>query len=122
MNSMLNQQCALTKLRAELERRDERKCWSCKKFRHLAHNCRNKNKEEKGKPIPRNKFEVLLSRVIRCGVKEKVRIRRNEMVEEVKCFRCWGVGYFKWECPNIKVEKKREGDEEVVWVASLQKA
>ena len=44
------------------------------------------------------------------------------MVEEVKCFRCWGVGYFKWECPNIKVEKKREGDEEVVWVASLQKA
>ena len=32
---------------------------------------------------------------MRYGVKEKVRIRRNEMVIEVKCFRYWGVGYFK---------------------------
>ena len=121
MSSMLNQQCVLTKLRAGLEERDGRKCWSCKKFVHLAHNYRNKNEEEKEKSIPRNKFEVLLSRMIRCGVREKVRIRRNKMVEEVKCFRCWGVGYFKWECPNIEVEKKRKRDEKVAHVASLQK-
>ena len=108
MSNMLNQQCALTKLRAELEGRDRRKCWSCKKFRHLACNCRNKNEKKKGEPIPRNKFEVLSSRVMRCEVREEVRIKRNEMVEEVKCFRCWGVGHFKWECPNIEVEKKRK--------------
>ena len=64
MSSMLNQQHTFTKLRAELEGRDGRKYWSCKKFGYLAHNCRNKNKK-KGKPIPKNKFEVLSSRVIR---------------------------------------------------------
>jgi len=60
--------------------------------------------------------------VIRYGVREEVRIRRNEMVEEIKCFRCWGVGHFKWECPNIEVEKKRKRDEEAVHMASPQKA
>ena len=88
MNSMLNQQYTLTKLRAELEGRDGRKCWSCKKFGYLACNYRNKNEKEKGKLIPRNKFEVLLSRVMRCRVREKVRIRRNKMAKKVKCFRC----------------------------------
>jgi len=62
-----------------------------------------------------------LSRVMRCRVREEVRIRRNEMVEGVKYFRCWSVGHFKWECPNIEVEKKRIRDEEVVHMASLQK-
>ena len=71
MSSMLNQWCALTKLRAELEGKDGRKYWSSEKFRYLACNCRNKNEEKKGKPIPRNKFEVLLSRVMRYGVREK---------------------------------------------------
>ena len=118
---MLNQQHALTRLRAELERRDRRKCWSCEKFGHLACNYRNKNEEKKGKLISRNKFKVLLSRIIRCEVKEEVRIRRNEMVEEVKCFRCWGIGYFKWEYPNIEVEKKKKRDKEVVHAASPQK-
>ena len=88
MNSMLNQQYTLTKLRAELEERDGRKCWSYKKFEYLACNYRNKNEKEKGKLIPRNKFEVLLSRVMRCRVREKVRIRRNKMAKKVKCFRC----------------------------------
>ena len=44
------------------------------------------------------------------------------MVEEVKYFRCWGVGHFKWECLNIKVEKKRKRDKETVQAASPQKA
>jgi len=105
---MLNQQYTLTRLRAELEERDKRKYWSYKKFGYLVHNYRNKNKKEKERLIPRNKFEVLSSRVIRYRVREKVRIRRNEMVEEIKCFRYWGVGYFKWEYPNIEVEEEKE--------------
>jgi len=121
MSSMLNQWHTLTKLRAELERRDGRKCWSCKKFGYLACNYRNKNKKEKRELIPRNKFEVLLSRVIRCRVREEVRIRRNKMVKEVKCFRYWRVGHFKWEYPNIEVEKRKR-DEKTVHIASLQKA
>jgi len=119
---MLNQQHVFTKLRAELKGRDRRKYWSCKKFGHLVHNCRNKNEKKKKKPISRNKFEVLLSKVMRYRVKEEVRIRRNETVEEVKCFRCWGIEHFKWECSDIKVEKKRKRDKEVIYVASLQKA
>jgi len=118
---MLNQQHTLTRLRAELEERGERKYWSYKKFGYLVCNYRNKNKKEKERLIPRNKFEVLSSRVIRYRVREKVRIRRNEMVEEIKCFRYWGVGHFKWEYPNIEVEKKRKRDEKVVYTASPQK-
>ena len=64
---------------------------------------------------------MLLSRVIRYRVREKVKIRRNEMVEEVKCFRYWGVGHFKWKYPNIEVEKKRKRDKKAVYTASPQK-
>jgi len=61
MNSMLNQWQTLTKLRAELEKRKRRECFKYRKFGHLAHNCRNRVEGEKGKPIPKNKFEVLVS-------------------------------------------------------------
>jgi len=44
------------------------------------------------------------------------------MVEEVKYFRCWGVGHYKWECPNIEVERKRRREEEAACVARPQKA
>ena len=71
MSDMLNQWQTLAKLRAELERREERKCFGCKGFGHLAHNCRNQKEMEKGKPIPHNKFEVLASRVMRCGIRRK---------------------------------------------------
>ena len=54
-------------------------------------------------------------------MKEEVRIRRNKTVEEVKCFRCWNVMYFKWECPNIEVKRKKKKDKEAVHVASPQK-
>jgi len=64
MSSMLNQRKALAKLRAELEGKDRRKCWGCKRFGHLAYNCRSKGGEEKGKTVPQNKFEVLASRVM----------------------------------------------------------
>ena len=52
MSSKLNQQYALTKLRAEIEERERRICWKYRKLRHLAHNCRNKKEKAKGKPIP----------------------------------------------------------------------
>ena len=81
MSSMLNQKHALTKLRAELEKSKRKMCWCYKKFGHLAQNCKNKEGEEKGKLIPQNKFEVLASRVMRCGVREEV-VRRQEEKRE----------------------------------------
>jgi len=122
ISGMLNQQCALAKLKTEIEGKEERIYWECKRFGHLARNCRNKKGEVKGKLIPQNKFEVIASRVMQCGVKKEVGIKQQEMIEEVKHFRCWGVGYYKWKCPNIKVERKRRREEEVAHVARPQKA
>jgi len=70
MSSMLNQKCTLTKLRAELEGRPGKLCYKYKKFRYLAHNCRNRREEEK-RMFPQNRFETLSSRVMRCGVEIK---------------------------------------------------
>jgi len=89
MGSMLNQQRALAKLRAEIEGREGRVYWGCRKFGHLACNCRNEKEEKKGKPIPQNRFEVIASRVMQCGVRGEVKVRKQETVEEeVQCFRC----------------------------------
>jgi len=76
-------------------------------------------KEAKGKPVLQNRFEVIASRVIQCRVREEAKVRRQETVKEgVQCFRCWKIGHYKWECPNIKVEKERRS-EEVAHVARL---
>ena len=96
ISKILNQQHALAKLRAEIEGREGRVYWRCKKFRHLACNCRNKKGEEKGRLIPQNKFEVIASRVMQCGVREEVKVRRQEIMEKVKCFRCWKISYLKY--------------------------
>ena len=114
ISGLLNQKYALAKLRAELEERKERICWCCRKFRHLVYNCRNKRGETKGKPIPQNKFEIIVSRVMQCGVEGEVKVRRQEVVKEVQCFRCREIRYYKWECPNIEVEKERRRQEEAV--------
>jgi len=74
MSSMLNQKFALAKLRAELEERQGKLCYKYKKFGHLTCNCRNKKEKEKRASVLQNRFEVLSSRVIRCGVE----IRRQE--------------------------------------------
>jgi len=55
-------------------------------------------------------------------MREGVKVRRQEMTEEVKCFRYWGVRYLKWKCPNIEVEKKKKREKEMVHVARPQKA
>ena len=87
LSRILNQWYALAKLRAEIEGREGRVCWGCKRFKHLAHNYKNKKGKKKGKLISQNKFEVIASRVIQCKVREKIKIRRQEVIEEVKCFR-----------------------------------
>ena len=109
MSNLLNQKHTLAKLKAELEGRRKRICQCCRRFGHLACNCRNKNEEEKGKSILQNRFEVIASRVMQCGVKKKVEIRKQETVEEgVQCFRCWRIGHYKWKCPVTKEERKGE--------------
>jgi len=68
MSSILNQKCALTKLRTELKERQRKLCYEYKKFGYLACNYKNNEEEEKRTFVPQNRFEVLLSRVIRCGI------------------------------------------------------
>ena len=74
----------------------------------------------KKKPIPQNKFEVIASRIIQCGVREEVRRQEIEK-KKVQYFRCWGMGHYKWEYPNIEIEKEKKRSEEVVYTVSLQK-
>jgi len=98
MSNLLKEKHTLAKLRAKLEERRGKLCWYCKGFRHLAHNCR-KEKEEEGKPVPHNKFEVLASRVMRCGVEIR-RKKVKEMVEKIVCyFKCRKKEHCCRECP-----------------------
>ena len=119
MSNLLNQKHALAKLRAKLEEKKERECWSCKRFGHLAQNCRNeKEKEERG-TAPKNKFEMLSSRVMQCDVRETM-IRKQETVE-VKCFKCGEKGHKCRVCPIWKGEKKLQMVEKAARVAIPQK-
>ena len=112
MSDLLNEKRVLTKLRVELEGRKWKLCRCCKKFRHLAQNCRNRRGEEKETIVPQNKFEVLSSRVMQCGVEEKT-IRSMRMLG-VKCFRCGEEGHRCRECPSWI---KRKSEEKVKRVA-----
>jgi len=96
MSDMLNERHALAKLRAKLEEREEKLYWHCKRFEHVAQKCRS-GKEETKKINPQNRFEVLKSRVMQCGVKE---LRRQEKVKVgVRCFKYEKEGVMN--CPNL---------------------
>ena len=113
---MLKERRALTKLRVELEGRKGKLCRSCKGFRHLAQNCRNGREGVKRAEVPQNKFEVLKSQVMQCGIEEKV-VKSMRMVA-VRCFECREQGHKCRDCP-LRIKKKEE--EKVVHVAKPQK-
>jgi len=57
--------------------------------------------------MPQNKFEILKSRVMQCGVEERV-VRSVRVV--VKCFKCGEERHKCRECPKrIRVACPREG-------------
>jgi len=68
LSNLLRKKCALAKLRVELEGRKGKLCRSCKGFGHLARNCKNRREEEKETEMSQNKFEILKSQVMQCGI------------------------------------------------------
>ena len=58
---------------------------------------------------------MLASKVMRCSLRKEVKVRRQEVVEKVQCFRCRGTEHCKWECPNIAVEKEKRRQKEAVY-------
>jgi len=105
MSDMLNERCALTKLRAELEEREGRICRKCGRFGYLTWKYRSREEQKKEKVVT-NRFEALGSRVMQCGVRE---VRRQEVVRNVvKCFGCGEEGHKKWKCPRKKERSKSE--------------
>jgi len=105
LSNLLRERCALTKLRKELEERKGKLCRSCKRFGHLVCNCRNKREGEKGTVVPQNKFEILKSQVMQCGVEE--RVVRSIRTVVVRCFKCGEEGHKCRECPLWERKVKR---------------
>ena len=124
MSNLLKERHSLAKLREKLEERKGKLYQCCKKFGHLAHNCRNRKEGEEGTIVLQNKFEVLKSRVMQCRVEERT-IRRQEVIV-VECFKCGEQGHKCKECPlwrKMKKERRlrRIEEEKAVHVVMPQK-
>jgi len=105
MSNLLKEKHALAKLKEELDERKGKLCRSCKGFGHLAQNCRNRKEREKGAEMPQNKFEILSSRVMQCGVEE--RVVKSMRTVTVRCFKCGEEGHKCRECPLWERKVKR---------------
>ena len=81
---------------------EERKCFGCGEFEHIAHHCRNLEEEESVQ-VPSNKFEVLKSRVMQREERSggEVRKDRREILKEEKAKK--GV-----EVKQMKVERQKK--------------
>ena len=80
---------------------EERKCFGCEGFGHVAKNCKNIGKERLVQ-ISLNKFEVLRDRVIERGERSmKVMIDRREILREERAKR-------RVEVQKMKVERKEK--------------
>jgi len=97
MSSLLRKKHAFASLRAKLEGRRERECWKCRGFRYQAQYCRRKEKGKR-KPTPQNKFEILVSRVMRYRVDLREQESKNKEWR-VECYKCGEEGHKCRECP-----------------------
>jgi len=69
-------------------RQADRRCFSCGWFGHLAHNCKNRElraMREKHGDKNKNRWEVLRSRVMRCGVKSMAHPIKGNAQQERRC-------------------------------------
>jgi len=84
---------------------EEKKCFVCGGFGHIACHCRNVG-EERPAQVPLNKFEVLKDRVMQRGEggRGEVRKDRKEILKEERAKR--GV-----EVKQTKIERKKEKEE-----------
>ena len=55
---------------------EERKCFGCGGFGHVAHHCRNVGEEEPAQ-VPSNRFEVLKDRVMQRGEEGGGEVRKD---------------------------------------------
>jgi len=66
------------------KKKEERRCFVCGIFGHMAYYCRNRGEKERPAQVPKNKFEVLKDRVIERGEgsgREIVKDRREILKE-----------------------------------------
>jgi len=48
-----------------------------------------------GKLVPQNKFKMITSRVMQYRVRKEVKVRKQETIEKVRCFRYWKIRHYK---------------------------